>query len=105
MSTKSEGSSKSGVNIALAGLCFQVVTLSVFIILSLDYANRYQKDVQTGQIRKAHGEDRFQLFVVFLAFSILCILTRCVYRIDELSDGYHGPLIHNQGLFIGLEGV
>ena len=29
----------------------------------------------------------------------------CCYRIDELSDGYNGPLIHNEGLFIGLEGV
>lgn len=25
--------------------------------------------------------------------------------IDELSDGYKGPLIHDEGLFIGLEGV
>lgn len=33
------------------------------------------------------------------------ILVRCVYRIDELSDGYSGPLIHNEGLFVGLEGV
>ncbi len=30
---------------------------------------------------------------------------RCVYRIDELSDGYNGPLIHKEGLFVGLEGV
>lgn len=50
-------------------------------------------------------ETAFKVFGGFLAFSILCILVRCVYRIDELSDGYHGPLIHDQGLFIGLEGV
>lgn len=47
----------------------------------------------------------FKIFVWFLSLSTLLILIRCIYRIDELSDGYNGPLIHDQGLFIGLEGV
>ena len=47
----------------------------------------------------------FKVFVVGLTLSIVCILIRCVYRIDELSDGYNGPLIRNEPLFIGLEGV
>jgi len=105
MSTNSMGSSKTGVNIALAGLCFQVFTLTVFILLSLDYTIRYRKDVKTGRVESSHVEKKFGVFVVFLALAIVSILTRCVYRIDELSDGYSGPLIHNQGLFIGLEGV
>ncbi len=37
--------------------------------------------------------------------AIILILIRCVYRIDELSDGYSGPLVHDEGLFVGLEGV
>ena len=41
----------------------------------------------------------------FLSLAILLILIRCIYRIDELSDGYSGPLIHDEGLFVGLEGV
>jgi hypothetical protein len=105
MSTNSKGSSKSGVNIALAGLSFQVFTLSVFILLSLDYAVRYRKDCKAGTIPSTQVENKFKIFVGFLSLSIMCILIRCVYRIDELSDGYSGPLIHNQGLFIGLEGV
>ena len=48
---------------------------------------------------------RFKIFLGFLSLSIVLILIRCVYRIDELSDGYNGPLIHKEGLFIGLEGV
>jgi len=47
----------------------------------------------------------FKVFVGSLSAAIILILIRCAYRIDELSDGYHGPLIHNEGLFIGLEGV
>lgn len=43
--------------------------------------------------------------MAFLSLAILFILIRCAYRIDELSDGWNGPLIHDEGLFIGLEGV
>ena len=48
---------------------------------------------------------KFKVFVVFLTLGMLCILVRCIYRIDELSEGYTGPLISDEGLFIGLEGV
>ena len=37
--------------------------------------------------------------------SALCIFARCCFRVAELSQGYHGPLLKKQGLFIGLEGV
>jgi hypothetical protein len=47
----------------------------------------------------------FEVFAASLSFAILSILIRCVYRIDELSNGYSGPLIHNEGLFIELDGV
>lgn len=105
MSTNSQGSSQSGVNIALAGLCFQVFTLCVFILLSLDYTMRYRKDVKAGRVQNSHVEKKFNIFVAFLTLAIVCILIRCTYRIDELSAGYSGPSIHNQGEYIGLEGV
>ncbi|RDW76157.1 hypothetical protein BP5796_06978 [Coleophoma crateriformis] len=104
-STQTSGSSQSAIDIALAGLAFQVGTLCIFIALSLDFALRYRRDLQTGAVRTRNIPARFKIFVGFLTLSILCILVRCVYRIDELSNGYEGPLIHDQGLFIGLEGV
>lgn len=104
MSSSSSGSSKVGVDIAIAGLSFQVFTLAVFIILALDYAVRYMRGQRT-QPCGTKFPTSFKVFLGFLSLAILCILIRCVYRIDELSDGYSGPLIHNEGLFIGLEGV
>jgi hypothetical protein len=104
-STASQGSSAFGVNIGLAGLSFQVFSLTVFIILSLDYALRYRSDVSNGKVQDKAVGGPFKVFVAFLSLSILCILVRCVYRIDELSAGYGGPLLHDEGLFIGLEGV
>ena len=101
MSSNSNGSSQVGVDIAIAGLSFQVFTLSVFIVLAVDYALRYLRN--RGNIMSLPAS--FKIFVAFLSLAILLILIRCVYRIDELSNGYSGPLIHDQGLFIGLEGV
>jgi hypothetical protein len=51
---------------------------------------------------------RFKLFIAFVSLAIVLTLARCAYKIDELRNGYSGAkakLVHNQGLFIGLEGV
>lgn len=101
LSSTSDGGSKTAVWVSIAGLAFQVFTLCVFIALVVEYAVRY--------IRASKGaaslSTQFKMFSFFLALAILLILIRCVYRIDELSDGYNGPLIHDEGLFVGLEGV
>ena len=106
MSSNSSGSSYQGVDIAIAGLSFQVFSLTVFICLTADYAIRYWRGHKAKMATDGLLTRQFKIFVVFLAFAIFCILVRCVYRIDELSKGYiGGGLIHNQGLFIALEGV
>lgn len=101
LSSVSSGGSKAAVDVAIAGLSFQVFTLIIFILLAAEYGVRYQKAGGAN----AQLPTKFKSFLGFLSLSILCILIRCIYRIDELSDGYNGPLIHDQGLFIGLEGV
>ena len=104
LSSTSSGSSNVAVDVSKAGLSFQVFTLVVFIALTVDYAIRYIRARRIEE-RKASLPVSFKVFVAFLSLAVILILIRCAYRIDELSDGYHGPLIHNQGLFIGLEGV
>lgn len=101
LSSISSGSSRTAVDVAIAGLSFQVFTLVIFIALAIEYGVRYWK----AQGRTAQLPTKFKFFVLFLFLAIVVILTRCTYRIDELSDGYEGPLIHEQGLFIALEGV
>jgi len=103
LSSLSSGGSNIAVDASIAGLSFQVFTLCIFIGLAIEYAVRYSK-APREQKRQDVGQ-RFKLFVGFLSLAVILILTRCVYRIDELSDGYSGPLVHNEGLFVGLEGV
>jgi hypothetical protein len=50
----------------------------------------------------------FDVFAGFLCLAIVLFLVRCCYRIGELSHRYSGEkvkLVHNEGLFIRLEGV
>lgn len=104
LSSTSSGSSNVAVDVSKAGLSFQVFTLVVFIALAVDYAVRYLQAERVEE-RKTPLPISFKVFVTFLSLAVVLILIRCAYRIDELSDGYNGPLIHNEGLFIGLEGV
>jgi len=106
MSSSSSGGSNLGVGIAIAGLCSQVFSLTVFSCLGADYAIRYWRGHKGKMATEGRITKQFSIFVGFLTFAVICILIRCVYRIDELSKGYTtGNLIHNQGLFIALEGV
>ncbi|KAI0156651.1 RTA1 like protein-domain-containing protein [Hypoxylon sp. FL1284] len=99
-STTSSGSSQSAIDISLAGLSLQVVSLVIFCGLMADYIIRYAR---SGG--KALASFRLKLFVTFLGVAVLLILARCAYRVAELNEGYEGDLIHDEGLFIGLEGV
>ena len=47
----------------------------------------------------------FKGFKWALGIATIAIFWRSVYRVAELNQGFNGPLTHNQGLFIGFEGV
>ncbi|KAF2138952.1 uncharacterized protein K452DRAFT_337768 [Aplosporella prunicola CBS 121167] len=103
----------TGNNIMIAGLAFQVATLAVFIALATDFSIRTARRVRAlgdaQALDPAHARLRaswaFKGFLAALAFSTLCIFTRSVYRVAELSEGWTGHLIETQRYFIGLEGA
>ncbi|UNI24012.1 hypothetical protein JDV02_009792 [Purpureocillium takamizusanense] len=121
-------SATAGTNIMIAGLSFQVFTLLCFIAASVDFALRthrrqkqqqqqYHSQLDSGADSTGSGSGnahhlvrmrqtlRFRLFLAALALSTFCILWRSAFRVAELSEGWSGPIIGKQGLFIGFEGV
>lgn len=92
-----EADTQVGVGISLAGLSFQVITLTLFSALFADYLVSY--------LRKYRGQvsGRMKIFLVFLFLAVIFILVRCAYRIVELKDGYHGEDFRNEPKFIALE--
>lgn len=101
LSTSSSGTSQTAVDLALAGLSLQVATLLIFSGLMVDYLVRFAKTEEA----KTKLDRRMKTFLSGLGLAILLILARCAFRVDELSEGYGGPLVRNESLFIGLEGV
>ncbi|KAI1306597.1 parasitic phase-specific protein PSP-1 [Xylaria venustula] len=100
LSSVSNGTNAIGVDLALAGLIFQVVTMLLFVGLLADYLIRYFYDKPLNFVNI-----RLRVFLGSLSLAILLILGRCAYRVAELSEGYSGTLFHNEPLFIGLEGL
>lgn len=97
----------------IAGLSVQVFTLLIFILLALDFAFRTTKRTRElgsqSALDPTHAKLRsswaFKGFLIALSFATLCIFTRSVYRVAELSEGWNGHLIKTQKYFIGLEGA
>jgi hypothetical protein len=97
------GNRKSASKIVLGGLPFGVFTLTVSSALTCDYMLRCRRD--RGDVRLSRA---FKVFAGFLCLAIVLFFVRCCCRIDESSRGYSGEkveLVHNEGLFIRLEGV
>ena len=114
MASQNNNSPDTGDNIMIAGLAFQVATLLLFMGFSLDFAlHAWKRHRQLGaaafdqseSARRTRGSWLFRGFVGALALSTICIFWRSVYRVAELSNGWDGPLMKRQGLFIGFEGV
>jgi hypothetical protein len=97
-----------GKNIMLAGLGFQVFSLTLFAICCTDFAIRvwigraFWKQRHLGVINSSW----FNCFLVGLAFATITIFARSTYRCIELSGGFRGELfVSDEALFMVLEGV
>ncbi|KAG7288126.1 hypothetical protein NEMBOFW57_007649 [Staphylotrichum longicolle] len=110
LSTTSSGQSDVGVNLALAGMSFQVFTIVLFCGFFADYMIRYFRSERRNETHAgnwAGQTTRLKLFFGFMALAVLLTLIRCSYRLAELHEGYLAidGLVRNEGLFIGFEGV
>ncbi|KAL1302186.1 hypothetical protein AAFC00_002617 [Neodothiora populina] len=98
---------KSGEDLLIAGLSFQVVTLVIFAVLAADvfysmWKHRHELPAKTAPLRASR---KFRLFIGATIVSYLCILIRCSYRIAELQGGWGNSIMRNETDFIVLESV
>jgi hypothetical protein len=103
-----------GNNIMIAGLAFQVATLFIFMLFSVDFAiSTYRRSKSLGasafdqnpNFVALRSDWKFKGFLGALTLSTICIFWRSVYRVAELAQGWTGELIGRQDLFIAFEGV
>jgi hypothetical protein len=98
---------QTGINIMLAGLSAQVVSLFIFSVMALEYAYRLYRNPTAWDRTHAslYQSKLFRAFLWGLAIATLTIFTRSTFRVAELSGGFHGSLANNQISFMILEGA
>ncbi|CAF9943749.1 MAG: hypothetical protein ALECFALPRED_001191 [Alectoria fallacina] len=99
---------QDGINIMIAGLSFQVVSLFIFMSLCADFAvqvKRYGADAREGLRRCGCGVGRFHGFLIALVIATLTIFIRSCFRVAELHGGFNGKLANDQVSFMILEGA
>lgn len=98
-----------GDHLAMAGIVWQVFTLSAFGVLVIDFIVRRKRALKlhpySEEAKATVNNSKFRLFAVGLATAFLGIFLRCVYRIPEMAGGWRNPIMQNETLFIICEGA
>ncbi|KAJ5544521.1 hypothetical protein N7535_007080 [Penicillium sp. DV-2018c] len=101
--------SQAGVNVMIAGLASQVVSLAIFMALCLDFAwkvhtNREELNPDTSIVR-LRSSMKWKAFIAGLIIATITIFIRSVFRVAELKSGFHSSLANNEVMFMVLEGA
>lgn len=106
-----------GNNLIVAGIAFQVATMSVCGVLILIYIFRYRKarqhpdalheksDYQMDKESGGVSLGKVKLFGLVIVLSYLTVLIRCIYRLPEMAGGWGNALMRNEREFLLLDGM
>ena len=103
----------------VAGIAFQVATMSMCGLLVLDFFFRFRKGKSLKLQTEGAGEQtqyeveqsdpkhrrNFQAFCVSVGFAYVTVLIRCIYRIPEMAGGWGNPLMRKEVEFLLLDGM
>ncbi|KAL4808080.1 RTA1 like protein-domain-containing protein [Aspergillus unguis] len=97
---------KIGDDIIIAGIAFQVATMSVCGLLALEFFLRVRKNGGPGSFsEKSVGRRSIHLILFAEIFAYFTVLIRCIYRIPEMAGGWGNPLMRKESEFLVLDGM
>jgi hypothetical protein len=88
----------NGTHIMVAGICFQMLTMSVYVLLVIIYIFRVSKV-------KIALTGKMKIFIFGMGIITLMIFIRCIYRTVELLGGWSGYIITHEVYFACLDGL
>ncbi|KAJ5492860.1 hypothetical protein N7539_001606 [Penicillium diatomitis] len=94
------GNTKPGTDVMVAGIIFQLVSITVFVACAADFVRR---TLRRRLLQSLNGS--VVPLLGAMIFSVLCIYIRSIYRTIELLQGWSGYLITHEKYFIVLDGV
>ncbi|KAN0070076.1 RTA1 domain containing protein [Elaphomyces granulatus] len=99
-SNQADGDTKPGTNIMVAGIIIQLVAITVFAFLALDFLRR---TIRQGTLRTM--KRTMVPLLCAMVLSVICIYIRSIYRTIELLQGWNGYLITTEIFFVILDGA
>ena len=109
-----------GTHIMVGGICFQMASMTFYVIFGLEFAWRAMKDrpyhkmseVPTSPTSPAspantnsENQGRYRGLIIAMFISTLTIYIRSVYRTVELLQGWGGYIITHEPYFDCLDGA
>ncbi|EPS35328.1 hypothetical protein H072_11294 [Dactylellina haptotyla CBS 200.50] len=95
-SSQPGGNTATGTNIMVAGVIFQMVSITVFCV----FYGAFLWKSRNIQLEKA-----IMWLTYATVISVTCIYIRSIYRTIELLEGWNGYLITTERFFIALDGT
>ncbi|KGO66730.1 RTA-like protein [Penicillium expansum] len=94
---------EKGNNIIIAGIVFQVATMSECGVMALEFFIASRKNLREGFQGEAGTEKLQQRIWLVLAAEIVAyttVLIRCIYQFPEMAGGWGNDLMQNQMEFL-----
>ncbi|KAJ5239951.1 hypothetical protein N7468_004570 [Penicillium chermesinum] len=95
-----DGNTGTGTDIMVAGIVFQLFSITIFVICAVDFAFR---TVRRRLLQKLSGS--VVPLLAAMVLSVMVIYARSIYRTIELVQGWSGYLITHEVYFIALDGA
>lgn len=99
---------RTGIDIMIAGLVLQAVSLSVFLAVGLDFflrVRRHGTDDSSPERNAVRARLSFKAFLASLLLATVAILARSIFRAAELWEGFEGKLWNSETDFLVLDGA
>jgi hypothetical protein len=99
---------RTGIDIMIAGLVLQAVSLSIFLAVGLDFAIRVRRqgtDNSSPERNALRSRAVFKAFLAALLLATVAILARSIFRAAELWEGFEGKLWNSERDFLILDGA
>ncbi|KAK5679175.1 phospholipid-translocating ATPase rsb1 [Elasticomyces elasticus] len=99
--------SQIGIDIMIAGLVLQAISLAAFLLFVADFAWRCHCGVldQDPAKQRVRNQMLFKAFMANLLLATVVILIRSIFRVAELWGGFDGALWNNEVDFLILDGA
>ncbi|KAK5465199.1 hypothetical protein LTS15_001762 [Exophiala xenobiotica] len=96
-----------GDRLMMAGIAFQVLTLTFFGVAALIYiiSRRRARAPFSAEAHIFLRSTTFRFFVLGFTIAFTAVFIRCVYRIVEMAGGWGNPIMQAEIPFIVLDGT